>query len=355
MDQLGITKVRSHYHKFYFYFNLTELELGYYKLLSNIAVLDSKIPQNSTINGVFTILKDNCDLFREQLSKFTPRVKRSLLDGLGTIIKYITGNPDNNDLKEINKNLDILFKNQDKLLKQINKQTSFANHITERYSNDIKSIQTGINLSIQTINTLSSMFETQSIVQYSNHMARKLLNTLQMIERTISLASSNIVNLEVISNSELISIIDHVRSIYKQTELLDLDTQHLFTILDFSKVRIVSVSQIITCILYIPILNPTLYRYSRIYPIPNSQDKVIIPPAKYYLLGEEKEFWTEEDCKTFRNQTICIEEPRIDKCSLVHDIHDCICAIANNNYRLFTQLKDGKILISSKLDINIVN
>ncbi|KAF5284052.1 hypothetical protein FQR65_LT13598 [Abscondita terminalis] len=110
-------------------------------------------------------LKENINAIENQLHKFKSREKRALLDFLGTAIKYITGNPDNNDLININKNLNLLFENQDKMIKQMDKYTSFANHITNRYSNDLITIQTNLNLSISTLNEINTAFEIQTIAQ----------------------------------------------------------------------------------------------------------------------------------------------------------------------------------------------
>ncbi|KAF5302411.1 hypothetical protein FQR65_LT08499 [Abscondita terminalis] len=202
------------------------------------------------------------------------------------------------------------------------------------------------------ISNMSNIIETQLVIQYNNYMSIKLLNTLQSIERTISLASSGITNLEIISNTELFEIANHLKTIYKQSELVDWNMDHMFTILEFSKFQAVSVRDVITCILYIPILDQSFYQYSRIYPIPDSENKILIPPFKHHLQGARGEFWTDEQCKVFNNQTICVEAPRLAKCSIVNN-DNCVYAIISNDYKLYAQLNDGKILLSCKFDLLI--
>ncbi|KAF5306341.1 hypothetical protein FQR65_LT07365 [Abscondita terminalis] len=350
-ETLGTTRCLSHYHSFYFYFNITDLKLSYYKLLNNVVMLDTINTSPMSI-ALLTMLKENCKLIEDQFAKFSSRKRRSLIDGLGTLIKYITGNPDNNDLIEINKNLEILFNNQKDIVNQMSKYTSFAGHITKRYVTDFKIMQSNLNFSIQAINNMSNIIETQLVIQYNNYMSIKLLNTLQSIERTISLASSGITNLEIISNTELFEIANHLKTIYKQSELVDWNMDHMFTILEFSKFQAVSVRDVITCILYIPILDQSFYQYSRIYPIPDSENKILIPPFKHHLQGARGEFWTDEQCKVFNNQTICVEAPRLAKCSIVNN-DNCVYAIISNDYKLYAQLNDGKILLSCKFDLLI--
>jgi hypothetical protein len=51
-------------------------------------------------------LKDTCMQIGDVLLKFNYRSKRSLIDGLGSAIRFITGNLHQDDLEEINSNID---------------------------------------------------------------------------------------------------------------------------------------------------------------------------------------------------------------------------------------------------------
>lgn len=350
-EDLGSTKFLNHYHKFYFYFNITDLDVSYHLLLNNVITLETKII-NPLSRKVFGTLKDNCKSIENQLQKFKHRNKRGLADILGSAIKFITGNPDNNDLIEINKNLDSLYKNQNNIIKQINRYTTFANHITARYSKDLQIIRNDLNSSLSAIVDVNNLLYNLLVVEYYNFISLKLLNALRSIERTVSLAFSEITNLEIISDSELHEIVNHLKLIYKRTELLELDTLHAFKILEFSKFQIVSTKDIITCILKIPILDSSPFQYTRIYPIPDKQNNVLIPPGKYHLQGTRREIWTDEKCKVIENQIVCFEKPRISECSFT-DFKNCTIAMANNNYKLFTQLQNGKILVSCKIRFHL--
>lgn len=298
-------------------------------------------------------MKENCNLIENQLQKFNYRSKRGLINGLGSVIKYITGNPDDQDLIKISENLESLYNSQGKIIKQINSQTSFANLITNRYSKDLKAIHESLNSSFTAINNISSSLDTETMVQYYNLVSLRLINTLQIIERTISLAFSEITNLELFSHEELMEIINHLKLVYRKTELLELDYVHAFKLLEFSKFRIVSAKDTITCILYIPILKSSLFRYTKIYPIPDLQSKVLIPPYKYHLQGTTEEFWTDERCKQIEKQAVCVEKPRVHKCA-IKNLKNCTIAIANNNYELYTQLNNGKILVSCKISSRVI-
>lgn len=53
------------------------------------------------------------------------RGKRGLMDGLGAVVKFITGNPNANDLKQINESIEKLQNNQQVLLDNLNETISF--------------------------------------------------------------------------------------------------------------------------------------------------------------------------------------------------------------------------------------
>lgn len=91
----------SHYHKFHFFINVTDIEVSYAALLNNVIFLELK-GNNSVLHQGIENLKNNYMQIGNLIQKFkNKRMRRALINALGTAIKYITGNPDNNDLNEI--------------------------------------------------------------------------------------------------------------------------------------------------------------------------------------------------------------------------------------------------------------
>lgn len=329
------------------------MEVSYRNLLTNTIILETNTNSNIILKKQISMLQENCKMIDNLLLKFKDhRTKRALINVLGTAIKFITGNPDNNDLIEINKNLDSLFKNQEKVIKQVNQYTSFANHITNRYSDDLKIIQFNINSSLNVIANLSNTFEIISNVQYDNFLCIKLLEILRKIERTVTLAFSEITNLEILTYKDLTKITKHLRLIYSKPELIEFDNLHTFKLLEFSKSQIISVNDVITCILYIPILNPKSYQYSRVYPIPDVNNNLLLPPFKYNLINIEEELWTDEKCQSIEIQTLCLEKPTTNECSLIN-VEKCNYAEVNNNFKVYSQLNSGKLLLSAKTNLQV--
>lgn len=350
---MGTAKLLDHYHKFYFYFNISELEITYRQILRNVVVLEVRDVSLFTQQNIKN-LKDNCLEIENQIAKLKySRSKRALFDGLGTAIKYISGNLDNNDLMEINKHLESLYKNQANVVKQMNKYTSFANHITNRYFNDLKTLENNINSTLTLINRIDNVLETQMLIQYNYYLSTNLLDILRRIEVTISLAFNEIVNLEIISHFELLDMIYHLQTVYKESELLKLDVMHLFKILEFSKFRVLSVADTITCILYIPVLKTPVYQYFQIYPIPSLQNEVLLPTTKYFMQGTTESLWTEEECKKLDGEIICIKKPTTSECSL-ESSEQCVFANVQNDYKLHAQLNNNQVIVAVKSKSEVI-
>lgn len=175
----------------------------------------------------------------------------------------------------------------------MNSYTSFANHITERYLKDLETIEGNPNVSLSTLSNFENKLNDGLLIQYNLYTARKILSIIRGIQRTITSAFKAITNLKVLSFPELTEITNYLKLIYKTDELDDL---HLFKLIEISKFRVISINDTITCILYIPILKTNLYIYQKIYPMPNKRSKMIIPPARYRLVGAIEESWTNEQC-----------------------------------------------------------
>ncbi|KAF5277467.1 hypothetical protein FQR65_LT03804 [Abscondita terminalis] len=247
-----------------------------------------------------------------------------------------------------------LYANEKTQMEKINQLTSFANHLTHRYSSDLETIIANINNTGQILTNLSNTVDIRFLLQNEIYQTRQLLKTLQIIERTISLAWRDVPNLELIQVSELIQIQKHLQKSYNPDQLLKLDKIHLFKILESSKLIIVSTEKAITCLLKIPIVKPFIANYSRIYPLPNYQDIIIVPPKKYYLITSQNTYWTDEECKNLQENTLCTQKLQLqENCTLNH-LNNCMTSRIANEYHLSIPLQNHQILTANKKEEEII-
>jgi hypothetical protein len=239
------------------------------------------------------------------------------------------------------------------MIKQVDKFTSFANQLTHKYVKNLDALENNINVSLTELQNLKTNYELNSILQYYLYLGDQLLQTLKTIERTVSLALNDIVNLELISTSELLDMIEHLRLTHKPNELLKLDQIHPMKMLEFSIMKVVSIDKTIVCILHIPLVKPETYQYQQIIPIPNKFMQVLAPPAQFRLISATEELWTDEKCSRIESELLCAKKPRSDKCSLKQTEH-CVFVNVKNNFNLAVRLSNNQILVTCSKSTQIL-
>lgn len=92
------------------------------------------------------------------------RYKRGLIDGLGTVIKQISGNMDHNDTLEINEQIRQLQDNELLIKNNVNEQHNLNHKMIERFNNItafINSEQSKLRSIAPAIKTCTSKFRTK--------------------------------------------------------------------------------------------------------------------------------------------------------------------------------------------------
>ena len=174
-----------------------------------------------------------------------------------------------------------------------------------------------------------------------------------MLERTLSLSMYEIPNLEIISKNELLKIHDYLLNIYGPSQLLPFDAVHLFKLLRLTKMSIVGINQSLAFLLKIPILKPFVANYSTIYPLPNNNDLIILPPKKHLIRLQNAELWTNEDCREIGMVNICLQQPVEELCS-IRNFEKCTIAKVTNGYEITYVLKNKQLLFVSKRSKKII-
>ena len=116
-ENLGLASLVNFYHKTYFHINLTSINKNIQNSVTNVYLISLKIRNNTLYNYLESSLVSVQIQTKFKLLT-NERYKRSLFDGLGTAIRYISGNLDQNDLKQIMPNMRILRNNEDQILLQ---------------------------------------------------------------------------------------------------------------------------------------------------------------------------------------------------------------------------------------------
>lgn len=170
-----------------------------------IGILESLVLKINSSTGDFSKLIDHklkeINNTYKALLPNTSRNKRSI-ETLGSAIKFITGNLDAQDLRQINSNINAIKISDNKLIDQNNKQIfinqEFQNRLqtlsedVKNYQNVILKLNTQKGYSITENAKISVLFQLDIVLQ-----------TLRTIENGIALAKLNIVNRQLLTINEL--------------------------------------------------------------------------------------------------------------------------------------------------------
>lgn len=366
-EPLGEVKILDHYHNFLFFINTTKFSIGYSTLVENYSTLKQDTIKFPVINKLRLELLVNLKMIKEKLDKLgyptsveeelgnfnDTRPKRGIANGLGTVIKFITGNLDDNDLKALNENIGKLHTSQNKEIERVNKLISFANQITDRLTKETKILNTDLDMTKNAIRTLAKARNYQNLLQSEIYQSQKLLDMLLTIERSISMSFGEMANLELIKKNELDDIKNFLQTIYTPQQLLPTDEGRPFKLLEATKFSLVGTSQTITFLLKIPIIKPYPASYFQFYPIPNTKDLLIVPPEKFIIRLEGTELWTSEACKLVSTAIICMETPVQNNCTTL-TLELCNTMKATNNYELIHLLRNNQLLAAFKKKMEII-
>lgn len=350
-EYIGSAQLFDHYHKFYLSVNLSSLENSINKFSANFPAIRKRTLDAYSLRIYIALLNEHSNLVQMFDKIAHKRTKRGLVNALGSAIKFVTGNLDNNDLIEIDKNLEILSKNQESEITKISDLTSFAAHITKRYEEDITKINRNIENTEKILNKINSKIEILQILDNEKFNIMKLNNYLQIIERTINLAKLEIPNLELFTPKELLNIIGYLRSQYEPQQIIAISESHLFEILEQAKTLLLITNSAIIIVLKLPILKPQSYQSFSVFPLPNQNDQIMVPPGKYYLEEDDLYHWTDH-CRRSRQQLICYDEIN-HQCRPQKPIA-CDTAKIRNNYFAVFELENTALLTSTKLPVEAI-
>lgn len=262
------------------------------------------------------------------------RYKRSW-EALGSGIKWIAGNADADDLREINKNFEKIVEHQNKMTQNNNKQEKI-NEIFEDKLNEIiitisQSISSGLNETFDSLKFINLMFNID--------LAKEKLND---IHEAITLTKIKVVPKNIFEEQEL-KLISNVLKIQ------NLEFESLSEMLNYLQPQIAYNDDIIEYRVAIPQVENG---FTKIYVEPLTiNDKEIKIDYNEVLIKNNKTFSVTKQCIEFVSNTLCVAEH-------LNDISEdsCIPQLARNNHGNCTfmtikpettikSLRDGNLLI----------
>lgn len=325
--KIGRTKITEFTHSIIYYNDLNPLIIEINKLKIKSGNLTEFVTKNinywNDTSNYLKILKFTEEKVEDKLIEILPhpkRVKRGLINGLGSIFKSITGNLDATDGERYENLIKELQGNQEKLAKNIRIQNTLAVSLIDKFNNTFQQIKHNENLLETKLEQISKIVEGQAyrensmfikdvMIQLIN-MYEIIISILQDVENSISFAKLGTMHPSIIKITDLVKLLKSIEMDFK-TERVPIEVNLENTILfeKFIKIDSYILSNKITYIIQIPITYPFDFELYHLYSIPiptKGQFKAIVPQNKYLAKSKLYYTFTNDPCtKILPQQYIC--------------------------------------------------
>lgn len=296
------------------YANLNKHVLNYYgKKALNYQLADVKI-QADHLKTV-TIEK------YQQLVP-TKRLRRGLLNPLGSLIKALTGNLDNEDAMKYDKLINNVKSHQTanseklslitEMMGAVINNTNVTNRNFVQLDKEIWEIRKLLNLTVanQTNNELIHIYNLFL------HNFQMLYIRLDEIETAVAFSKLKTLHQSILDSEELITILKGVER-YERLPYT-VDHKNLIKIEQCIEMKAYSKNNQIIFIIEVPLVEKHTYFYYRVLPLPITnnlnQTVLIIPKQPYLLVNKSKTLSLSKRCKELeRNTFMCDEDIIIPK------------------------------------------
>lgn len=315
--KLGSTKIISHYHSF---LQIIELDV----IHSNIELVKKQIndfrPQLK--NATFSLFEPHIEHLSRKISQLlellgtfeTKRVKRGLIDGLGSIIKSISGNLDYTDALRYDNAIKIIQSNQNKITEEFNTHLTVGKNLMSEHTRLIeelvlnqKKIEDTVNLIVDNMSDREMRYAhlAQYLFILSDNI-ENLSDEILRLENVIASISSSSTHHSVLNLSSLISMLNKIKIIYDKREILDISLRDYYELI---RVGSYYNSNQLVIIFKVPVVYPDTYTLYKLSIVPNKFQKALIPPYPYIAISRKESLYIEAECPKSNQLYICLTTP----------------------------------------------
>lgn len=314
--KLGPTKIISHFHSF-----LQFIDIDYIESKVNLVKSQLNDVRPQLNNKTLFLYEPHIDYLSKKLEKVSDqlqtfevnRVKRGLIDGLGSVIKSISGNLDYTDAVRYDKALNIMQSNEQKLTLEMNNHISLSKEWMSEHSSILNNIVGNQEKIKQVLNLVIDSEATREtdLIKYA-HLAQLLLiladniedleEELIKLENLLGFIRASSTYHPMLSLDSLKSILNKLKSLYTRDEIIDLNLREYYDIIKlgsyYSNNRIVIVFKV-------PIASPYSYELYRLSVVPNRNHSILIPSAPYIAIHRNDFMYIEAECPKSNAWYLC--------------------------------------------------
>lgn len=347
---LGTARIQIGTHTFLHYVEtapiqklIENLTQKYYRFNKTISMNTTTPYPRKPLQNAYKQLEYEINNINQKFKSIFPmshRQKRGLINPAGSLLKFFTGNMDQEDANKIYDSISQLEKSQNKIISKVNKQISLSSHIITTVNESLSIIDRNQNLiKIKIENLQRAMnesfysyahyFEIQEILIQMKFNSDSLLNFVTDLENAISFAALKTLHHSIVNPENLRKIISDLYSFHNHDQILFSQDEFLkyYAVVETTAF---SAQDKLIFSLDFPMVHPDIFQYYHLFSIPNENQSIIIPPATF-LTSSNKEFqYQEEECTDLQPNFLCKKNLLLSS----QENSDCITAILSTSTNL---------------------
>lgn len=316
---LGLAKLKTSYHTFVHNFKLEEfinqldnIELYYNEILNyfyehcqkcylnvytNIETVTESGSKLRDVLNYFKFINHTKDVINEKLEIImfkNVRTKRGLVNGLGSIVKFISGNLDAYDGEKYDKILNDLKNNQNNIERQMDAQYSISYNIIKEFNKTIKDVADNFDeLQIKLVHVSNQVNDHVKIEQFRNILVQLniiysiMLQVVTDVENSLTFCKLGTLHPSLISAQELYEEMSKIVPYYKDRLPIEFKLENIWEIENLLEVNCKINSKEIVYFMNLPIVEPYDYTYYKMYSVPTLYENhyvTAIPKVRYVLV-----------------------------------------------------------------------
>lgn len=338
--KLGNARIKIASHTFLHYIQIDPIRNQTFSLINIYKnfkqVINSSTPfHNTTLLNAYKHLEYEVNTLNEKFHSLFPerRFKRGLVNPMGSLIKYFTGNMDAEDAKEIHDSISELEYSQNKIIRKVNKQISLTtslmavtNETLSKITNNQKLIENKIESLRIGMHELAFNYahylEIHEVLNQIKLNLDSLLNFLSELENAISFAYLKTLHHSIVSPTELINIIKILDNYHSSSQVL-YSVQEYLKYYQIVETNVIITNDKVIFSLDFPLVHPDNFDYYHLYAIPNQNQSIIIPPSSYLLLSNNYYQYQDDECKNIQPSFLCTRNHLIP----LQNNFDCVTSL----------------------------
>lgn len=301
------------YYTYTHHLNLSKLE----EEITAIEIITKSIPAEERI----TIYDSNINIIlqnvKDKLSHLivdNKRIKRGLINGLGTAISWITGNMDANDKEKYDEWISQIERKEITEEHDINKQITLSKQLVDEFNEDIKVMNENSRKITTYLTESNDTMETLKIEQKYTMISVNLIliqNRVEEISESVEMCKINSLHSSILSSRELKTITEATK-----TALI---SDNIGILWELAKVHCSLTENQIHYFIQLPSKSsPKETFFLLSHPTQSENELVTIIPERSFIILEDSEILSSKECTLLLRNYYC----NYDDLKIVTD--DCV-------------------------------